>query len=84
MRLHLLLAGLGVFFLLLASGCLHGNSCKPQQVHGFQGTCTGREGYVWNGSSCVWGRACNCTGPDCDSVYSSEDACGTAHIHCRR
>ena len=65
-----------------ASGCFRA-SCKPQQVNGIQGQCFGRQGFVWNGSSCVWGRACNCTGPDCDSVYASEDACGAAHIQCR-
>jgi hypothetical protein len=70
---------------LVGTGCLGTASCKPYSAAGFSGAqCSGREGWLWNGLSCVWGRECVCTGEDCERVYGSQDACETAHIHCTK
>jgi hypothetical protein len=59
-------------------------SCKPQEVHGVQMLCGGgAKGYIWTGTSCIFTSVCNCTGPDCQRLYSTQDGCETAHIHCR-
>ena len=59
-------------------------SCKPQEVHGVQMLCAGEsKGYIWTGTSCIFTSVCNCTGPDCQRLYSTQDGCETAHIHCR-
>lgn len=63
------------------SGC-HA-SCEPMDVHGLNAQCGGgATGYMWTGTSCIFTRACNCTGSDCQRLYSTQDACETAHIHC--
>ena len=70
---------------VLTIGCPGQGSCKAYAANGFSGqSCGGREGYLWNGISCIWGRECVCTGADCQRVYSSQDACETAHIQCPR
>jgi hypothetical protein len=70
---------------LLTTGCPGTASCKAYQAAGFSGAqCSGREGWLWNGISCIWGRECVCTGEDCQRVYGSQDACETAHIHCSK
>lgn len=70
---------------VLTVGCPGQASCKAYSANGFSGqSCGGREGYLWNGISCIWGRECVCTGTDCQRVYSSQDACETAHIQCPR
>lgn len=83
-------AGVRIFlFLSLASllaclvtGCFNA-SCKPMDVHGLSTNCSGgARGYVWTGTSCIYTVACNCTGDDCQRLYSTQDACETAHIHC--
>ena len=67
--------------LAVVEGC-HA-SCEPMDVHGLNAQCSGgATGYLWPGSSCIFTRACNCTGSDCQRLYSSQDACETAHIHC--
>jgi hypothetical protein len=79
-----------VFALLIALGaglslvgCLNA-SCKPMEVHGVNMRCGGgARGFMWTGTSCIYTVACNCTGSDCQGLYSSQDACETAHIHCR-
>jgi hypothetical protein len=75
-----LLAALGV--VLSASGCLR-TSCKQQDVHGINMHCGGgARGFMWTGTSCIYTVACNCTGSDCQGLYSTQDACETAHFHC--
>jgi len=65
-----------------AVGCFNA-SCKPQEVRGVNMRCGGgARGFMWTGTSCIYTVACNCTGPDCQSLYSSQNACETAHIHC--
>jgi hypothetical protein len=83
-------ASLRILFVLLAAlavattalGCFNA-SCKPQDVRGVNMRCGGgARGFMWTGTSCIYTVACNCTGPDCQSLYSTQDACETAHIHC--
>ena len=63
-------------------GCIN-TSCKPQELHGVNRQCGGgARGFMWTGTSCIYTVACNCTGPDCQGLYSSQDACETAHFHC--
>jgi hypothetical protein len=76
-------AAAGLALSLVATGCLN-TSCKRQDVNGVQGNCSGgARGYMWTGISCIYTVACNCTGRDCQRLYTTEDACETAHIHCR-
>jgi hypothetical protein len=77
----LFLALFSLSFVLV--GCF-GASCKPQELRGFSGTCSsGPRGFIWTGTSCIYTVACNCTGPDCQHLYSTQSACETAHVHCR-
>lgn len=77
----LLVAALGLA--AAAVGCFNA-SCKAQQVRGFNMPCGGgARGFMWTGTSCIYTVACNCTGPDCQSLYATQDACETAHFHCR-
>jgi hypothetical protein len=74
-----------ILLLLLAAlaGCVRGiGGCDAASANGFSTTCSGPAGYVWNGSSCIYTRACNCTGDDCGSMYQSQDTCEAAHTHC--
>jgi hypothetical protein len=81
-RVAFLLASL-LFLPLSLAGCFNA-SCKPQEVHGTNMTCGGgARGYMWTGTSCIYTVACNCTGEDCQRLYSTQDGCETAHIHCR-
>ena len=65
-----------------ALGCFNA-SCKAQDARGVNMRCGGgAHGFMWTGTSCIYTVACNCTGPDCQSLYSTQDACETAHIHC--
>jgi hypothetical protein len=67
---------------LVLPGCF-GASCSPQQVFGNNVQCGGGEaGYMWTGSACIYTRSCNCTGPDCQRLYATQQSCETAHIHC--
>ena len=78
--LFLVLFGLGIA--VVALGCINA-SCKPQDVRGVNRPCGGgARGFLWTGTSCIYTVACNCTGPDCQSLYSTQDACETAHFHC--
>lgn len=43
---------------------------------------SGPSGYMWNGTSCVYTQACNCTGADCEGLYEKKDVCEAAHTHC--
>ena len=82
MRLLFLLAST-LFVTVVVTGCLRA-SCKAQDVHGLATNCSGgARGYMWTGTSCIYTALCNCTGADCQGLYSTEDACETAHIHCR-
>jgi len=68
--------------LALTPGCTA--SCKAQDARGLQTTCGGgARGYMWTGISCIYTSLCNCTGPDCQRLYATQDGCETAHIHCR-
>jgi hypothetical protein len=81
-RLAFLLVSLFALAVVL-TGCF-GVSCKAQEVHGTNMTCGGgARGYMWTGTSCIYTVACNCTGSDCQRLYSTQDACETAHIGCR-
>jgi hypothetical protein len=81
-RVVLLLCSLFALASVVA-GCFNA-SCKPQELHGANMQCnSGARGYMWTGTSCIYTVACNCTGPDCQRLYSTQDACETAHIHCR-
>lgn len=85
------IAGVRIVFLVIASlvavvavlpGC--NVSCKAQEVRGVQMLCNGgAKGYIWTGTSCIFTSVCNCTGADCQRLYSTQDGCETAHIHCR-
>lgn len=82
MRLVVLLAALLSVSAVLV-GCL-GASCKPQEIRGVQMNCNGgARGYMWTGTSCIYTSLCNCTGPDCQRLYATQESCETAHIHCR-
>ncbi|MBS2017352.1 MAG: hypothetical protein JST00_30995 [Deltaproteobacteria bacterium] len=82
MRIVALLLALFMLSFVLV-GCI-GASCKAQELRGFGGTCaTGPRGFMWTGTSCIYTVACNCTGPDCQRLYSTQNACEAAHVHCR-
>jgi hypothetical protein len=58
-------------------------SCKAQDVRGLNTNCSGgARGYMWTGTSCIYTVACNCTGSDCQRLYSTQESCETAHFHC--
>ncbi|RMH43631.1 MAG: hypothetical protein D6689_04605 [Deltaproteobacteria bacterium] len=56
-------------------------SCGPQAATGV-GLCERFFGYAWNGVDCVGVSGCSCNGDDCDALYTSPDACRTAHAAC--
>jgi hypothetical protein len=64
------------------AGCPNIGSCKPANVNGVSGTCSGSSGWVWNGSSCIHTQKCVCTGDDCQSFYDDRETCEAAHAHC--
>ena len=77
------LARIALLFLTLAAvGCHRIGSCEPQNVNGVEANCSGPEGWMWNGSACVFTHACNCTGDDCQGLYHDREHCETAHTHC--
>lgn len=81
MRTLLALAFLLAFASVFLWGC--GASCKSMDVNGISRQCNGgTTGYMWTGTSCIFTRACNCTGKDCNRLYSSQEGCETAHAHC--
>lgn len=84
--LHVRIVALLIALVALSSiliGCI-GGSCRPQQLRGVGATCgSGPRGFMWTGTSCIYTVACNCTGPDCQRLYSTQSACETAHVHCR-
>jgi hypothetical protein len=82
MRL-LLLAFVIALLALLCASCARG-SCRPMDVHGHPTGCFGSAGYVWTGTSCIYQQVCNCTGRDCQSLYTTQEACENAHFHCAR
>lgn len=66
----------------LTPGCTA--SCKPMEAYGTNMQCNGgAQGYMWTGTSCIYTAVCNCTGRDCQRLYSTQDACETAHFHCK-
>jgi hypothetical protein len=71
-----------VVVLIPAAGC--NASCKPMEANGNPMQCAGgARGYIWTGTSCIYTALCNCTGPDCQRLYSTQDGCETAHLGCR-
>jgi hypothetical protein len=83
LRVWITVLSVAALFVVLLEGC-HA-SCEPMDVHGLNAQCgggSGATGYMWTGSSCIFTRACNCTGSDCQRLYNTQDACETAHIHC--
>jgi hypothetical protein len=79
----IVLASLFALLSAFALACVRG-SCKPMDVHGAPTGCFGNAGYVWTGTSCIYQQVCNCTGRDCQSIYSTQEACENAHFHCSR
>lgn len=71
-----------VVLLSAAASCARFGSCEAQDVHGLNVSCSGPQGWMWNGSACVYTHACNCTGDDCQGLYQQRDACEAAHAHC--
>ena len=71
-----------VLLSLAAAGCHRIGNCEPHDVNGLKTGCSGPSGYMWNGSSCVYTQACNCSGADCQGLYQTRDHCETAHTHC--
>ena len=71
-----------VALVALAAGCGRFGQCAAQDANGFSTSCSGPAGYVWTGSSCIFTRACNCTGDDCGSLYNSQEICESTHAHC--
>lgn len=69
---------------LLAAGCHRIGSCEAMDVNGLKTNCSGPEGWAWNGSSCIFTQACNCTGADCQGLYNDRETCETAHTHCAK
>jgi hypothetical protein len=77
------LARIALLVLTLAAiGCHRIGSCEAQNVSGVEANCSGPEGWMWNGSACVFTHACNCTGDDCQGLYHDREHCETAHTHC--
>lgn len=66
----------------LGGGCHRFGSCEAQNVNAINAACSGPEGFMWNGSACVFTHACNCTGDDCQGLYHDREHCETAHTHC--
>ena len=79
----LVFAGLAIAGAASSSmGCFNA-SCKAQQVRGTNMRFnSGARGFMWTGTGCIYTFACNCTGPDCQRLYATQDSCETAHIHC--
>ena len=67
---------------LAAIGCHRIGSCEPADANGLKTNCSGPDGWVWNGSSCIFTQVCNCTGADCQGLYHDRETCETAHTHC--
>ena len=68
---------------LASVGCLGGiGDCRGMDVHGYSTTCSGPQGWVWTGTGCIFTRACNCTGDDCRSMFTSQELCESAHATC--
>jgi len=68
--------------LALTPGC--GSRCKAQEAHGLQTNCGGgTRGYMWTGTSCIYTSLCNCTGPDCQRLYATQESCETAAAEAR-
>lgn len=55
--------------------------CSPQRAAGY-GDCDGYFGWAWTGTYCTMIGGCSCNGPDCDSLYLSEDDCWKAYGMC--
>ncbi|MBI2395553.1 MAG: hypothetical protein HYV09_38665 [Deltaproteobacteria bacterium] len=71
-----------LFVALSASACHRIGSCEAMDANGLKTGCSGPEGWVWDGSSCIFTQACNCTGADCQGLYHDREHCETAHTHC--
>lgn len=72
--------------LLVASfagvGCFGVTDCRGMDTNGFSTTCSGPQGWVWTGTGCIYTRACNCTGDDCRSMFTTQELCESAHATC--
>ena len=69
---------------LLVGGCQRIGSCEAMSAHGLQTGCSGPEGWLWNGATCVFTQACNCTGADCQGLFADRETCEMAHTHCAK
>lgn len=67
---------------LSAVACARFGSCAPADVNGLKTGCSGPQGWMWNGNTCIFTQACNCTGADCQGLYNDRETCETAHTHC--
>jgi hypothetical protein len=78
------LARLVLLLAVFTCACHRFGNCDPQDVNGFKADCSGPQGWMWNGSACIFAHACNCTGSDCQGLYQEREHCETAHTHCTK
>jgi hypothetical protein len=69
---------------LAAVGCHRIGSCEAMDANGARTDCSGPEGWVWNGGSCIFTQVCSCTGEGCQGLYHDRETCETAHTHCAK
>jgi hypothetical protein len=81
-RLASAVALLAVAAAFSLSGCFSVTDCRAADVNGYSTTCSGPQGWAWTGTACVFTRACNCTGDDCRSMFTSQELCESAHATC--
>lgn len=57
-------------------------ACAPQWAH-VTGACRPVAVYYWNGQHCEARSGCQCTGPDCQDSFATEQGCQLAHASCK-
>jgi hypothetical protein len=55
--------------------------CAAQRLH-VETPCDEPPTYYWVGGGCAGLRLCDCTGPDCDNGYETEDECMADRVGC--
>ena len=56
--------------------------CKAQEVKA-DATCNSMLGYAWDGSACYALSGCACSGPDCNSLFKTQEACEAHYQICK-
>lgn len=56
-------------------------SCAPQRAQSGTLPCLNIQGYAWNGNGCG-AVVCDCTGEDCNALYTTEAECLAAYLEC--